>query len=191
MVALETPEATRGVKAKYFNLLGTDGKFHNIFSVLQEGGLVVAFICNHCPYVKAIANDIVWNAEQLARLKVGFVAINPNDTDAYPEDSYDLMKEFASHYQFPFPYLIDSSQEVARSYEAVCTPDFFGFNADLSLQYRGGLKVSNKTTIMPGISNPKHELLAAMEEVAITGKFTGQVTHSIGCSIKWKLANNT
>ena len=181
MVALTTPEVEKGLKAKDFSLLGTDEKYYSLKDVKGEKGLVIAFICNHCPYVKSIIEKIVKESKFLKEIGVGFVAINPNDTVAYPEDSFENMKIFAAKNNFPFPYLIDSTQEVAKAYGAVCTPDFFGFNSKLELQYRGRLDEAKKEII----PNAKRELFIAMNEIALTGSFSGKQISSIGCSIKW------
>ena len=173
-----------GWKAVDFDLEGTDGRRHGLADVKGENGLVVMFICNHCPYVKAIADRIVQDARALMEEGIGFVAVMPNDSGQYPEDSFDNMKAFAESHDFPFPYVIDRSQEVARAYGAVCTPDFFGFNADLELQYRGRLDES-KTQPVAGA---RRELVEAMRGVAATGKGPGAQTASMGCSIKWRAA---
>ena len=182
MVALTTPKVEIGWKAKDFNLLSIDGNYYNLEKVKEKNGLVVAFICNHCPYVKAIASKIAKEADELDRLGVGFVAINSNDTVMYPEDSYERMQIFAQQHNFRFPYLFDETQGIAKKYNAVCTPDFFGFNASLELQYRGRLD-SAKMDIMP---NANRELFIAMSKIAETGEFKGKQIPSIGCSIKWK-----
>ncbi|WPX96105.1 thioredoxin family protein [Candidatus Bandiella euplotis] len=182
MVALTTPQLEKGWKAVDFNLLSVDGGYYNLEEVRGENGLVVAFICNHCPYVKAIADKIVREADELRKLGVGFVAINSNDAIAYPDDSYDNMQIFARQHKFKFPYLFDATQEVAKKYDAVCTPDFFGFNSKLELQYRGRLDSAKKDVI----PDAKRELFIAMSEVAKTEEFKGEQIPSIGCSIKWK-----
>lgn len=182
MVALTTPKVTKGWNAEDFDLLSVDGNYYNLEKVREGRGLVVAFICNHCPYVKSIAEKLVKESEELHKLNVGFVAINSNDTVMYPEDSYERMQIFTQQHNFRFPYLFDETQEVAKKYGAVCTPDFFGFNSNLELQYRGRLD-SAKMDIAP---NAKRELFIAMSEVAKTGEFKGEQIPSIGCSIKWK-----
>lgn len=182
MVALTTPEVDKGWKAKDFNLVSIDGNYYNLDKVKGNKGVVIAFICNHCPYVKSIAVKIKKEAEELAKLGIGFVAINSNDTIAYPEDSYENMKIFAMENHFRFPYLLDNTQEVARSYDAICTPDFFGFNSNLELQYRGRLD-SAKKDIIP---DAKRELYIAMSEISKTNEFKDKQICSIGCSIKWK-----
>jgi hypothetical protein len=156
---------------------------HSIFDQAGPNGLVVAFICNHCPYVKAVIGRIVRDAGDLKAEGVGFVAVNSNDAEAYPEDSFANMKLFAAAHGFGFPYLHDEDQAVARAYDAVCTPDFFGFNRDLTLQYRGRLDASRKEA---GASDLRRDLLEAMKQVARTGNGPKDQIASMGCSIKWK-----
>ncbi len=182
MVALATPEVDKGWKAKDFNLISVDGNYYDLDKVKGEKGLVIAFICNHCPYVKSIATKIAKEAEELGKLGIGFIAINSNDTIAYPEDSYENMKIFAMENNFKFSYLLDHTQEVAKMYDAVCTPDFFGFNSNLELQYRGRLDSAKKDVI----PDAKRELYIAMAEISEINEFKGEQISSIGCSIKWK-----
>jgi peroxiredoxin len=182
MAALETPDGKIGWKAVGFSLKGVDGKIHALEDVRGLKGLLVVFICNHCPYVKAVIERVVHDARELNTFGIGTVAIMSNDTKSYPEDSYENMQKFAREHGIDFPYVIDETQEIARAYGAVCTPDFFGFNARLELQYRGRLDESWKLTI----PQPKRELLLAMEEIADTGKTELPQNPSIGCSIKWK-----
>ena len=171
-----------GWKAVDFNLLGTDGKHHDLASVRGPNGTLVMFICNHCPYVKAVADRIAFEARELAAKGIGVVAINANDEKSHPADSYENMIPFAEAHGFGFPYLIDRTQEIARAYDAVCTPDFYGFNADLELQYRGRLDAS-KTTLVP---NARRDLFEAMVQVAETGEGPREQIASMGCSIKWR-----
>jgi peroxiredoxin len=166
-------------------LPGVDGQDHSIFGHAGPNGLVVAFICNHCPYVKAVIQRIVADANDLKAEGIGFVAINSNDAATYPEDSFGNMKLFAAAHHFTFPYLHDEDQAAARSYGAVCTPDFFGFNRDLRLQYRGRLDASRNQT---GMGNLRRDLFEAMKQVARTGHGPTDQIASIGCSIKWKHA---
>ena len=182
MVALTTPALEKGWGAIDFNLLSVDGDYYNLEKVCGENGLVIAFICNHCPYVKCIANKITRESDHLSKLGIGFVAINSNDAIAYPEDSYENMQIFAQTHSFRFPYIFDRNQEVAKKYDAVCTPDFFGFSSKLQLEYRGRLD-SAKKDVVP---NAKRELFIAMSEIAKTNEFKGEQIASIGCSIKWK-----
>jgi len=171
-----------GWKAKDFALGGIDCKTYSLADVRGPKGTLVVFICNHCPYVKASISRIVAEAKALREIGVGTIAIMPNDTEAYPEDSFDNMKAFAGHYGFGFPYVIDKTQEVARAYDAQCTPDFFGFNAQDELQYRGRLDASR---MMP-IPNVRRDLFEAMKRVAETGHGPREQLPSMGCSIKWK-----
>jgi len=151
--------------------------------VLSEHGLLVMFICNHCPYVKAVRKRLVRDAQELQQHGVGSVAIMSNDTENYPEDSFDNMQRIARDWQLPFPYLLDATQEVARAYGAVCTPDFFGYNADGELQYRGRLDQGRLEEPPPGT---RRDLFEAMCQVATTGKGPEQQQVSAGCSIKWR-----
>ena len=173
-----------GWQAGGFSLPGTDGKSHSLADIRGDKGTLIMFICNHCPYVRAVIDRIVRDASALQPLGVRSVAISSNDATTYPDDSFEKMKVFAAENRFPFPYLYDESQEVARAYGAVCTPDFFGFNADLGLQYRGRLDESGRNPI-PGA---RRELFEAMKQIAETGEGPRQQTPSIGCSIKWKAA---
>ncbi len=173
-----------GWKAVDFQLEGIDGKTYGLEDVRGPNGTLVMFICNHCPYVKSVISRIVSDVEALKEKGIGAIAIMANDTDNYPEDSFDNMKAFAKAHNFGFPYVIDRSQEVAKAYGAVCTPDFFGFNAGLELQYRGRLDES-KTTPVP---NARRELFEAMSGIAETGEGPRDQTASMGCSIKWRAA---
>lgn len=183
MVAMETPVCDFGWQAPDFKLKGTDGKTYSLKDVAGEKGTLVVFMCNHCPYVKAVLDRIVRDATELKTLGVNTVAIMPNDTEAYPDDSFEKMKALAAEKSFPFPYLIDETQETARSYDAVCTPDFYGFDADLGLQYRGRLDESRNVTAPDGV---RRDLFEAMKQVVETGKGPEEQIPSIGCSIKWR-----
>ncbi|MDH3646326.1 MAG: thioredoxin family protein [Gammaproteobacteria bacterium] len=183
MAALETPICDFGVPAPDFALVGVDGRTWTLADVRGRTGTVVMFICNHCPFVKAAIGRMIHEANELAGHGVSFVAIMSNDTATYPADSYENMQRWAAENDFPFPYLIDEMQDVARAYGAVCTPDFFGYNADLELQYRGRLDAGR--TEPPPAGAPR-ELYEAMKEIARTGKGPTVQTPSIGCSIKWK-----
>lgn len=178
----ETPVCDFGWKAVDFSLKGIDGKTHSLADLRGPRGTLVMFICNHCPYVKAVIGRIVAEAKALAPQGINCVAVMSNDTDRYPEDGFDAMTRFAQTHGFPFPYLIDETQEVARAYGAVCTPDFFGFNADLCLQYRGRLDAS-KTQLIP---DAPRELYHAMIRIADTGQGPADQIPSMGCSIKWR-----
>ena len=184
-MAAVPPVCDFGWKAIDARLPATDGKEYSIFERAGPNGLVVAFICNHCPYVKAVIDRFVRDARELEPLGIGFVAINSNDAAAYPEDSFEHMKEFASAHDFPFPYLHDEDQAVARAYDAVCTPDFFGFNKDMELQYRGRLDASRAEAAAPDV---RRDLYEAMREIAATGRGPADQIPSMGCSIKWKAA---
>jgi peroxiredoxin len=183
MVSTPTPVCDFGWRAKPFDLPGVDGKRHTLESARGPNGLLVMFICNHCPYVKAVIHRIIRDTKELASLGVGSIAIMANDPTDYPEDSWDNMVRIAQDLQFPFPYVIDETQEVAKAYGAVCTPDFFGFNAALELQYRGRLDESRKDTAPEGV---RRDLFEAMKEVATSGHGPREQIPSIGCSIKWR-----
>lgn len=185
MVSLETPVCEFGKPAPDFALRGVDDRLWTLQDCRGERGLLVMFICNHCPYVKAVRDRIVRDARELRALGVGSVAIMSNDPADYPEDSFDNMKLVAGEWDFPFPYLWDETQEVAKAYGAVCTPDFFGYDAGLGLQYRGRLDASRKEAAPPGA---RRDLFEAMKQVALTGKGPADQIPSIGCSIKWRAA---
>jgi len=182
-MAMETPICDFGWRAPDFRLTGVDGRRWSLADVRGAKGTLVMFICNHCPYVQAVADRLARDARALKRLGIGAAAIMSNDIDNYPEDSFDNMKEFAAHHRFSFPYLIDESQAVARAYGAVCTPDFFGFDADLGLQYRGRLDASRREAAPEGA---RRDLFEAMRQVAETGKGPAEQIPSMGCSIKWR-----
>jgi peroxiredoxin len=183
MVSTTTPLCDFGRPAIDFDLPGTDGRRHSIASARGPNGLLVMFICNHCPYVKAVVQRIVRDTCELAALGIGSIAIMANDTSDYPEDSWDNMVKITRELEFPFPYVLDASQEVAKAYGAVCTPDFFGYNAKLELQYRGRLDASRKETAPDDV---RRDLFEAMLQVALSGKGPAEQIASIGCSIKWK-----
>lgn len=183
MVAKETPVCDFGSPAPDFSLRGVDGRTHTFETCRGERGTLVMFICNHCPYVKATIGRIVRDARELLGAGVGSVAVMSNDTVAYPADGLEHMTRLARDEDFPFPYLLDETQDVARAYGAVCTPDFLGFNAAGLLQYRGRLDAGRLEE--PPAAAPR-ELFAAMSEIAATGTCTGEQHPSIGCSIKWR-----
>lgn len=183
-MAATPPVCDFGAKAPDFDLQATDGTRWTLAEARGPRGLLVAFICNHCPYVKAVADKLAVEGRDLAALGIGMVAICSNDAEAYPEDGFERMAEFAARHGFPFPYLHDPDQSVARAYGAVCTPDFFGYNADLALQYRGRLDASGREAR----PDAERELYRAMKMIAETGKGPAGQTPSIGCSIKWKAA---
>jgi peroxiredoxin len=183
-MAPATPICDFGEPAKPFDLPATDGKRYTLEDVRGPKGTLVMFICNHCPYVKAVLDRIIRDVKDLKEQGIGVIAISANDPVTYPEDSFDNMKRLADAKHLPFPYAFDESQAVARAYGAVCTPDFFGYNAKLELQYRGRLDAS-KTTPVPGAIR---ELYEAMVQIAETGRGPEDQIPSMGCSIKWKMA---
>lgn len=183
MVSLNTPVCEFGKKAPDFSLKGVDQKIWTLEKCLGERGLLVMFISNHCPYVKAIRKKLVRDTRELMSLGVNSVAIMPNDTVAYPEDSFENMLKNSNEFNFSFPYLLDETQQVARAYDAVCTPDFFGYNANLELQYRGRLDAAGPKS---DDDTQERELFEAMKLVAETGRGPANQIPSMGCSIKWK-----
>ena len=182
MVSLQTPVCDFGAPAPDFDLPGVDGRNWSRDQCMGEKGLLVMFICNHCPYVKAVLDRIVRDAAELKSLGVNCVAIMSNDPTDYPEDSFDNMQRIAREKAFPFPYLLDRTQAVAKAYGAVCTPDFFGSNAAGELQYRGQLDASRKETAP---ADARRDLFEAMKQVAETGRGPAEQIPSMGCSIKW------
>lgn len=184
MALRQTPICDFGRKARDFALEGVDGRIWTFKDARGPKGTLVMFICNHCPYVRAIVGRLVEQVAGLQKIGIGAIAIMPNDTENYPDDSFENMKRFAEEHRFTFPYVIDRTQEVARAYDAICTPDFFGFNAKDELQYRGRLDES-KTTLVP---NARPELVEAMTMIAETGQGPRAQTPSMGCSIKWRAA---
>ena len=185
-MAVSTPICDFGWKAPDFALTGIDGKPYTLDDVKGPNGTLVMFICNHCPYVKAVAERLAADVKALRAEGIGAVAIMSNDPEYNTEDSPENMKLFAERHGFTFPYVFDESQAVARAYDAACTPDFYGFNADLELQYRGRLDSSGRHPAPP---DAKRELLAAMTEIARTGRGPEDQTPSMGCSIKWRPEN--
>jgi peroxiredoxin len=183
-MAAVPPICEFGLKASAFELPATDGRRYSLDELKGPKGTVVVFICNHCPYVKAVIDRLIRDARDLEEIGVSTVAICSNDARAYPQDSFESMRRWALEKGFPFKYLHDESQEVARAYGAVCTPDFFGYDAGLGLQYRGRLDDS-KREAAPGA---RRELYEAMKQVAETGRGPEQQIPSMGCSIKWKTA---
>jgi len=185
MVSLQTPVCEFGKPAVDFALPGVDGRIWTLDDCKGEKGTLVMFICNHCPYVKAIRDRLVRDTRELLDYGVKSVAVMSNDPSLYEEDSFENMKKVAEEYDFPFPYLFDETQEVAKAYGAVCTPDFFGYNADLELQYRGRLDASRKEAAPP---DARRDLFEAMKQVAETGRGPEEQIPSMGCSIKWREA---
>lgn len=182
MVSLETPVCDFDLAAIDFSLPGVDGKTWTLKDCAGEKGLLVMFICNHCPYVKAIRDRIVRDTLELKSMGINSVAIMSNDPSQYEEDSFENMKKVSDEFGFSFPYLLDETQQVAKAYGAVCTPDFFGYNAKLGLQYRGRLDASRKETAEGEV---RRDLFAAMKQVAQTGHGPKEQIPSMGCSIKW------
>ena len=179
---LKTPICDFGQVAKSFELKSTNNEIIKLNDVKGTNGTLVMFICNHCPYVKAVIKDIVEDCNNLKELGVTAVAICSNDSINYPEDSFENMIEFAKKHQFNFPYLFDETQNIAKSYDAVCTPDFFGYNNNLELQYRGRIReLDNLKPVRAGDS----DLYSAMKQIAETGKGPKMQIPSAGCSIKW------
>ena len=182
MVLTKTPICNFGEKANSFKLKGTDGKIHKLEDHLRKNGLLIMFICNHCPYVKAVIEDIVDDCKNLEKEGLKSIAIMSNDTKDYPEDSFENMVSFSKKNGFIFPYLIDETQEVAKKYGAVCTPDFFGYNNKLELQYRGRIR---ELKDLKSVRNSESDLLKAMRLVIKNGKGPKEQIPSMGCNIKW------
>ncbi len=182
MALLSTPKVNLGWKAIDFSLPATDGKCYSLQDAMGEKGIVVMFISNHCPYVKSIQSKLVRDMADLKALGIGSIAIASNDVENYPEDGMETMQKIAHSLAYPFPYVQDETQSIARAYDAVCTPDFFGFDANLTLRYRGRLDDSG----MQLTENRHRDLFEAMQQLATTGNITGTQYPSMGCSIKWK-----
>ena len=182
MVLTKTPICNFGEKIKSFELKGVDGKLHKLEEHTGKNGLLIMFICNHCPYVKAVIRNIVEDCKNLENEGVNSVAIMSNDTKEYPEDSFENMKIFSKKYDFSFPYLFDESQNIAKDYGAVCTPDFFGYNRKLELQYRG--RIRELKDLKP-INLGESDLFKAMRLIIKTGKGPEDQIPSMGCNIKW------
>jgi len=183
-MAASPPICDFGWKAPHFTLPGIDGRSYSLEQIKGRNGTLVAFLCNHCPYVQSIIGRLVRDALELERLGIATIAINANDAAQYPEDGFEEMKAFARRHQLPFVYLHDETQAVARAYGAVCTPDFFGFNTHLELQYRGRLDASRKDLV----PDARRDLFEAMRQVAVTGHGPQDQIASMGCSIKWRAA---
>ena len=184
MAALNPPVCEFGWSAPDFSLTGTDGRTYNLADIAGPKGTLVMFICNHCPFVLAVLDRLLRDTAELQTLGIGVAAICSNDAESYPADSFEKMIALADSKDFPFPYLHDPTQEVARAYGAVCTPDYFGFNSTLGLQYRGRLDASG----LHPVPDAPRELFNAMRQISETGKGPETQTPSIGCSIKWKPA---
>lgn len=183
MALLQTPEKTADFQAPDFRLKNIDGRMMSLADVKGPKGFLAMFICNHCPYVQAVIKRLIDDCAVLQKAGIGCAAIMSNDTKRYPEDSFDKMREFSTQHQFTFPYLIDETQEVAKAYGAVCTPDLFGFDARGVLQYRG--RVDSAGSKMAGPDTVR-ELHQAMLSIAETGFSAAPQFPSMGCSIKWK-----
>ena len=181
-MSVSTPICNFGEKSHEFRLQSTEGKLVSLSDVKGKNGYLIMFICNHCPYVKAIINFLVDDAKYLENIGVKSVAIMSNDTKNYPEDSFENMKKFAKENNFSFPYLYDETQQIAKKYSAVCTPDFFGYNKNSELQYRGRILEAKK---LKPVYTGDTELRKAMKLIAETGKGPINQTPSMGCSIKW------
>jgi peroxiredoxin len=182
MALMQPPICEFDAPALPFSLPGVDGKTWSLADARGKHGLLVMFICNHCPYVKSVRERIIRDTKDLQQLGIGVVGISANDPVDYPEDSFDNMKKVARTFSYPFPFLFDETQQVAKAYGAVCTPDFFGYNAELKLQYRGRLDESRKEAV----PNARRELYEAMKQIAQTGRGPAEQIPSMGCSIKWK-----
>ena len=182
MTLTKTPICNFGEKAKNFNLLSTKNKNVSLNDVKGKNGTLIMFICNHCPYVKAVIKDIVDDTKLLENLGIGTAAIMSNDVKNYPEDSFENMISFSKLNNFNFPYLIDNTQKVAKEYGAVCTPDFFGYNKNLELQYRG--RIRQLKNLKP-VQNGNSDLLIAMKQIASSGSGPKKQIPSMGCNIKW------
>ena len=181
MSLTETPICNFGEKAKNFTLLSTENKKVSLKDITGKNGTLIMFICNHCPYVVSALDDIIYEAKELIKNDIAVIAISSNDVSTHPEDSFENMKALSADKKLPFPYLYDETQEVAKAYDAACTPDFFGFNSELGLQYRG--RLNNKRESPNEI---RRELYSAMIEIAKSGKGPREQIPSMGCSIKWK-----
>ncbi|KPB01732.1 thioredoxin family protein [Ahrensia marina] len=181
MALLDTPICDFGWQAPDFTLKDPNGNSFNMRENLGAKGLLVAFICNHCPYVKAIAERLSEDADLLMGEGIGVVAVMSNDYRDYEADSPENMLKFAQQYGFNFPYLVDEDQSVGKAYGAVCTPDFFGLNASGELQYRGRIDSAG----MGDAANRVPEMVNAMRQIAQTGEGPIDQTPSMGCSIKW------
>ena len=182
MVLTKTPICNFGEKPHSFSLKGVDGKIYKLEDCLGKNGTIIMFICNHCPYVKAIIKNIVEDTNKLKDLKIKAIAIMSNDTINYPEDSFERMKEFSRINNFNFPYVIDTTQEIAKKYGAVCTPDFFGYNNNQELQYRGRMRELKE---LQPVNSGESDLYKAMKQISETGKGPEKQIPSMGCNIKW------
>jgi peroxiredoxin len=183
MTETYTPECDYNMQAPNFELNGVDQKLHSLQSCRGSKATLIMFICNHCPYVQSIIEQLVVEVSVLQKKGVGCVAINSNDYDAYPEDSFDNMQKISKKFGFSFPYLLDDTQSVANSFKSVCTPDFFGFDENLRLLYRGRFDDRKMSKQMSANSS---EMFKGMIEIARTGIGPAKQIPSVGCSIKWR-----
>ena len=182
MPPLKTPICDFGTNAKDFQLNSTTNKIKSLNDIKGETGTLIMFICNHCPYVKAVIKDVIEDYKNLEKFGIKAIAISSNDTIKYPEDSFENMIKFSKEHNFNFPYLFDKTQDVAKNYGAICTPDFFGFNGNLELQYRGRIReLKDLKPVRVGES----DLFKAMKQISETGKGPIEQIPSLGCSIKW------
>ena len=179
---IQTPICDFGQKAFNFELKSTDNKIISLKDIKGENGTLIMFICNHCPYIKAVTKDIVQDSNDLQKIGINTVAICTNDAQNYPEDSFEKMIEFSKENKFNFPYMIDETQEVAKKYDAVCTPDFFGYNKDLELQYRGRIRELKE---LKPVRSGESDLYKAMKQISEKGKGPESQIPSMGCNIKW------
>mgnify|MGYP006167604259 FL=1 len=182
MSPLKTPICDFGIKAKNFALNSTDNKIISLKDIKGKNGTLIMFICNHCPYVMAVIEDIVEDCKNLEKIGIKSVAISSNDVITHPEDSFNNMIKYSKNYKFNFPYLFDETQEIAKNYEAVCTPDFFGYNNNLELEYRG--RIRELRNLKP-VRNGDSDLYKAMKQISKTSKGPKEQIPSLGCSIKW------
>jgi len=183
MSLTKTPICDFGKKAEDFNLKSTDGKILHLSDISGDRGTLIMFICNHCPYVKAVITDIVNDCKLLKDFGIKSIAICSNDVENYPEDSFENMVKFSKSHNFNFPYLHDETQEVAKKFDAVCTPDFFGYNKDLKLQYRGRIRELKE---LKPVRKGESELFLAMKSISLNGNGPKNQIPSMGCNIKWK-----
>ena len=181
MPALSTPVCEFGWKAQNFSLQSTSNEIVELNKARGQNGTLIMFICNHCPYVVSALDEIIFEAKELIKNNIAVIAISSNDVSTHPDDSFENMQALSVDKKLPFPYLYDETQEVAKAYDAACTPDFFGFNSELSLQYRGRLNNRRESP-----NEIRRELYSAMIEIAKTGKGPREQIPSMGCSIKWK-----
>ncbi len=181
-MAAQSPACEIGLPAPDFRLAGSDGRVYTLNELRGPNGLLIMFICNHCPYVQAVLDRIIRDVKDLRQFGIGAAGINSNNAIGYPEDSFENMVKASHTRNFPFPYLYDATQDVARAYDAVCTPDFFGFDRGLRLHYRGRLDASRKEAAPP---EAKRELYEAMKMIEQTGVGPAEQHPALGCSIKW------